>query len=111
MIYWPTNSERVTKFPNAAGYAPTGNDPALWLEVYNNVNLLCVSGGFEPDEVTPLYITKTFGAEELPEGEYTYSVKYGSGGQVLSCGLIIVGDYTPDRTEFEKTIEYEQYGS
>ena len=113
MIYWPLQAADFDcKFPNATGYTPAAEDPALWLEVRNNVNQLAASGELEDIEVSPLYITATIGqTEQMPEGEYTYTLKLGAGGLVLSSGLIIVGDYTPDRTEFEKTIEYEQYGS
>lgn len=111
MIYWPkADTELITRIPNATGYAPDGSDPALWLEVRNNVGLLAVCGGLSDYDVTPLYIEATIGdTAQMPEGEYTYALRLGAGGKMLSEGLLIVGDYTPARKEYEKTIEYEQY--
>lgn len=101
------------RIPNATGYTPAADDPALWLEVRNNVGLQVLGNGFEPDEVTPLYFATTGTnwavPEGMPEGEYTYALRLGAGGKMLSEGLLIVGDYKPARKEYEKTIEYEQY--
>lgn len=40
-------------------------------------------------------------------GEYRYEMK--SGDDVVSTGLLVIGDYTADVTEYNKTIQYEQY--
>lgn len=114
MIYWPIQADEFTmNIPNATGYTPAAGDPALWLEVRDNVGLQVYGNGFEPDTITPLYIVKSESDWAVPEGmnegEYTYTLRLGAGGVVLSEGLLIVGDYKPARTEYEKTIEYEQY--
>lgn len=112
MIYWPREAEDfVTRIPNAAGYVPADGDPALWIEVRNNVGRLSVSGGIARYDVTPLYVEATIGGTDtMPEGEYTYTVKLGSGGRVISQGLLIVGDYKGDREQYETSVNYEQYG-
>lgn len=115
MIYWPIQAEEFTmRFPNATGYTPAAGDPALWLGIRNNVGLQVVDGGWEPDEITPLYFVKTGSGRTIPEdageGEYTYTLRLGAGGIVLSEGLLVAGDYTPERKEYDKKIEYKQYG-
>lgn len=101
------------RIPNATGYTPAAGDPAPWLEVRNNVGLQVLGNGIEPDEVSPLYFVASFddwaAPEGMPEGEYTYALRLGAGGKMLSEGLLIIGNYTPTRKEYEKTIEYEQY--
>ncbi len=76
-------------------------------ELVNNVGLQVYSEAVELTE-GPLYFSGQM-AFDLPDGEYTYRLM--AGEEIISEGLAIKGDYTPDRTEFEKTIEYEQYGS
>lgn len=99
--------------PNATGYTPAAGDPALWLEVRDNVGLQVYGNGIVPNTITPLYFVESWSDWAVPEGmnegEYTYTLRLGAGGVVLSEGLLIVGDYKPARTEYEKTIEYEQY--
>ena len=46
--------------------------------------------------------------EGCPVGEYEYSVQVGS--QILSTGLLVVGELNKP-SEYEKTIQYEQYES
>lgn len=47
----------------------------------------------------------------LPEGIQTgeYEYKLEAGGNVVSTGVLIVGDYKTDITEYDKQIRYEQY--
>ena len=40
-------------------------------------------------------------------GEYKYEMK--AGDDVVSTGLLVIGEYTTDATEYNKTIQYEQY--
>ena len=115
MIYWPREAEEFTmRFPNPLGYTPADGDPALWLEIRNNVGLQVYATGMEPDEITPLYFVKTGSGwtvpEEAADGEYTYTLRLGAGGIVLSQGLLIVGDYKGDREQYETSVNYEQYG-
>ena len=46
--------------------------------------------------------------EGCPVGEYEYSVQVGD--QILSTGLLVVGELNKP-SEYEKTIQYEQYES
>lgn len=115
MIYWPKQADEFTmRIPNATGYIPAAGDPALWLEVRNNVGLRVFGNGFVPGEVTPLYFVFYEENWSVPEdwatGEYTYTLRLGAGGIVLSEGLVVIGDYTPERKEYDKKIEYKQYG-
>ena len=116
MIYWPKQADEFTiRIPNATGYIPAAGDPAVWLEIRNNVGLKVYGTGMEPDEITPLYFVKTDVSgwtvpEGAADGEYTYTLRLGAGGIVLSEGLLVVGDYTPERKEYDKKIEYKQYG-
>lgn len=115
MIYWPREAEEFTmRIPNATGYTPAEGDPALWLEVRNNVGLRVFGNGIVPVEVTPLYFEfyqENWGIpEEWATGEYSYTLRLGAGGIVLSQGLLIVGDYKGDREQYETSVNYEQYG-
>lgn len=117
MLYWPRKADEFTiEIPNAAGYVPGEDDPALWLEVRGNVSLMDFPGGVEGWAVTPLYIAVSFVdwsvPDEAQDGEYNYTLRLGADGPVLSSGLLTIGDYAPERViEYEKTTEYEQYGN
>ena len=100
--------------PNASGYTPAADDPALWLEVRNNVGLQDFPGGLDGAAVTALYISMTFDdwllSDEMPDGEYDYALRLGAKGPVISCGLLIVGDYKPaESIQYDKPTTYEQY--
>ena len=113
MIYWPKQADEFTmRIPNPLGYIPADGDPALWLEIRNNVGLQVYGAGMEPDDITPLYFVETWDDWNVSEaaGEYSYTLRLGAGGIVLSEGLLVVGDYTPERKEYDKKIEYKQYG-
>lgn len=45
--------------------------------------------------------------DDLPDGEYEYTLK--QGGIAISCGLMIIGE-PEEPSEYNKHIEYEQYG-
>lgn len=45
--------------------------------------------------------------DDMPEGEYEYTVRVGD--SVVSCGLAIVGEPAPSVTEYDNTVQYEQY--
>lgn len=47
--------------------------------------------------------------ENIPNGEYEYTLE--ASGQVLSSGILIVGDIPALSYEYEKSITYEQYES
>ena len=115
MLYWPLPPASVEwDFPN--NYSLTGEEEAtgtITLELRNDVGRWSFDGDIDPVDFTPGYIR--FGFDQQPEdsypaeGEYTYILTDGD-GRILSTGLIIVGDYTPDRSENDTTIEYNQYG-
>lgn len=100
--------------PNASGYTPAADDPALWMEVRNNVGLQEFPGELDGAAVTPMYISMTFDhgllPDEMPDGEYDYALRLGEDGPVISCGLLIVGDYQPaESIQYDKPTTYEQY--
>lgn len=115
MIYWPRQAEEFTiVIPNASGYKPAADDPALWLEVRNNVGLQEFPGVLDGAAVTARYISMTFidwgVPDEMPDGEYDYALRLGAEGPVISCGLLIVGDYQPaESIQYDKPTTYEQY--
>lgn len=45
----------------------------------------------------------------MPEGEYEYTAA--AGGEVISCGLAYIGEPKPSVTQYDNTIQYEQYRS
>lgn len=45
---------------------------------------------------------------DLPDGSYEYRFCDPS-GQVVASGCVTIGDYAPDVTRYDKTVEYEQY--
>lgn len=116
MIYWPITADALDCYiPNATGYTPADGDPDLFLELRSNVNLTAVTMTVTPASVTPLYFRFSFDGWTIPdgmvEGEYTYTLRLGEGGVVLGSGLLIVGDYAAEREQYDKSIEYEQYGN
>lgn len=42
---------------------------------------------------------------DLPDGEYEYKLK--DAGNVYSSGLLRIGDYNPERIEYENEIKYK----
>lgn len=44
----------------------------------------------------------------VANGEYQYMLTT-EDGEVLACGLMIIGDYEQDLKDYNKTIEYRQY--
>ena len=50
-------------------------------------------------------------AVELPEGiqEGEYQYRLTAGGELVSTGVLIIGDYARAKEEYNKTITYEQY--
>lgn len=45
---------------------------------------------------------------DVANGEYQYMLTT-EDGEVLACGLMIIGDYEQDLKDYNKTIEYTQY--
>ena len=117
MIYIDNTEDRQSvRIPhNGRDFNPDG----LSLELHNVVNntddeLLQyasrVSATLDGDYVK---ITFGLGANPLVVGEYQYkliSTPLMSLTEVeIGSGLAVFGDYHPERTEYNKTIEYEQY--
>ena len=46
-------------------------------------------------------------AGDMPDGEYEYTAS--AGGEVISCGLAIVGEPKAAVKEYDKLTQYEQY--
>lgn len=56
------------------------------------------------------YVRVTFRFQEkLDKGEYRYELR--SGDVVVSEGLAQIGEYEAQRRQYNKTIEYKQYGA
>lgn len=53
------------------------------------------------------YVVNVALPEGMPKGEYEY--KASAGGEVISCGLAIVGEPKATRVAYENTVTYEQY--
>lgn len=49
--------------------------------------------------------TVLFNLPDLPDGEYEYKLK--DNDNVYSTGLVRVGDYNPERIEYENEIKYK----
>lgn len=118
MIYWPLTpgTSFTLAFPNTAPGEALEWEEGAWLELENNVSLLKFGGYIDfdqmdkefcfcywtnPDDLDP--------ADYPPQGEYTYTLRRGEDGPVVSKGIMILGAYDADRTEYEQTIQYEQY--
>lgn len=118
MIYWPTTPDISFDIAIPNQYGLTSEDIAsVKFVVLNNVGRqVYPSADLQVDEVTPLWITLHLNNDSEqeqdfpPDGEYTYEV-YDDGGRLLSTGLLIFGNYHAPRTDYETTIEYEQYGN
>lgn len=119
MIYWNTTPGAAfdISVPNQFGLQPQ-EGAALRFEVLNNVGrAVYPSGVFNIDAVTPAWMVLHFSNDEEitdypPAGEYTYRaylVVAGEPDRLLSEGIMIFGDYTADRQQYDNTIQYEQY--
>jgi hypothetical protein len=53
------------------------------------------------------YVVNVELSEDVTEGEYEYTASVD--GDVVSCGLAIVGDPEPSVTSYDNSITYEQY--
>lgn len=81
----------------------------LTLEVRNTVDLTEAEIPVTTGEITPRYITLS---AKLPKGLADGSFAYrllNAAGQVVSSGLLTVGDYITGEAVFEKEISYEQF--
>lgn len=118
MIYWPSTpgAEYTIAIPNH--YGLTNGDvqgKQVHIHVRNNVGRWGIgSDGFDVDEVTPNWILLRLSNDDPmeegalpPDGEYTYEAVLGD--KTLSVGVMQFGEYTAERKEYEKPIEYEQY--
>lgn len=84
-------------------------DGSLSLKVRNTVDLTEAEIPVTKVAVTPRYVTLS---AELPEGLADGSFAYrllNAGGQVVSSGLLTIGDYVSGEAVFEKEISYEQF--
>lgn len=129
MIYWPTTpgAGYIIAVPN--NYSLTNGDvqgKQLCFHVRNNVGRWEIgSSGFTPDAVTPNWLVLTLTNDDPieegsfpPEGEYTYEAVLvtpdpdtgeATEEKILSVGIMQFGEYTAERRQYEKPIEYEQY--
>lgn len=55
------------------------------------------------------YVLNVALSDDMPEGEYEYTAT--AGGEVISCGLAIVGEPKPSTVNYANTVQYEQYRS
>lgn len=106
MIYLQNTQEaQVVYVPRSDGSRPHGD---LVFKAKNTINLEEEIDVHVADlQVSDLYY---YLAVSLPEkatdGEYEYTLSFE--GDILSTGLLVVGDYSkPD--QYEKDITYEQY--
>ena len=54
------------------------------------------------------YVTTISLPEILPAGEYSYEFRQGAA--VLAVGVLTIGEYERDTTQYQAGVEYEQYG-
>lgn len=119
MIYWNTTPGAAydISVPNQYGLQPTDGG-RLRFDVLNTMGRsVYPSGLFDIDVFTPAWLVlKLVNTEDVtdypPAGEYSYRASLVVDGQpdrLLSEGIMIFGDYTADRQQYDNTIEYEQY--
>lgn len=53
------------------------------------------------------YVLNVALTDDMPEGEYEYTAT--AGGEVVSCGLAVVGEPKPGTVKYANTVHYEQY--
>lgn len=103
MIYVNENST-VVKFPKVSFYE------ACWMKVVNQVTKKQVEWGVV--DLTPWDRVYTFNLEglvgDLEEGQYDYFIEE-EGGEVISRGIMQVGDYKEEVNVYESNIEIKQY--
>lgn len=107
MIYAKQTSDAQTLYIPRNMFMTQDGDFAL--SVKNTVGLDRMT--IKPDDVVSgrLYyeVTISFPAD-MTEGEYEYELMQGA--CQMASGLLIIGDYGEDRTEFSQSIQYKQYG-
>lgn len=124
MIYWNTTPGATFDIAVPNQYGLTADDVAgleLGFEVRNNVGLQRLVSAIAIDAITPAWIVShQENAQELqkdsfpPDGEYTYRAVLWDPDKAeevrtLSDGIMIFGNYTANREQFDKAIYYEQY--
>ena len=105
MIYWTAkpDTEYTIAFPLAAPVTDAEKDHGeLQITIRNNVGRTPL----DPDAIPP-------------EGEYTYEARLETpapdrpaeySNRVISTGLMVFGDYVPEREQYDDNkTEYEQY--
>ena len=73
--------------------------------------IIQLRGGGELSRSVQMRSTSEGGDESrsnVANGEYQYILTTEE-GEVLACGLMIIGDYEQDLKDYNKTIEYRQY--
>lgn len=73
--------------------------------------IIQLRGGGELSRSVQMRSTSEGGDESrsnVANGEYQYILTT-EDGEVLACGLMIIGDYEQDLKDYNKTIEYTQY--
>jgi hypothetical protein len=127
MIYWTAkpDTEYTIAFPLAAPVTDAEKDHGNFLlTIRNNVGRWNITGYDWDWDATPgwLYVS---GRTPLdpdaipPEGEYTYEARLevpapdhpeDYTNRVISTGLMVFGDYLPEREQYDDNkTEYEQY--
>lgn len=100
-----TRDAQEIHVPRNDGSMPNGD---LVFKARNTINLDVEIDLYVADlQVSDLYyFLAVILPEDVTEGEYEYVLKHGE--NLLSSGLLVVGDYTkPD--QYEKDVTYEQY--
>ena len=117
MIYWPMKpgTTMTIAFPNSYGFAAAGWEEDLFLEIRNDVGRWVINGEWGYVDVTANYFISYWDVPEgedypWPDGEYTYYLRRGEDGPIVSQGILFIGNFDGERNENENTTIYDQYG-
>ena len=105
MIYLQNTTEPQVVFVPKSGAVPEGN---LVFQAKSAIDLDFKIAQIVTDlRTSDLYFNLAIALPSgLPDGEYEYYL--GVGAQLLATGLLVIGE-SPESSEYQKEITYEQY--
>lgn len=98
------------RIPNSFGLEAGAWPEPLVLELRSNIDLDAVTVELADVTVGALYF-EAAGVElpALTPGEYTYRLRRGADGPVVSEGVAVAGGHDVTRTTYDKSVNYAQY--
>lgn len=107
MVYLNNTQEAQTIFIPKVFTGATGN---LSLHLRNTIDLDVVIDDVIDIQTSDLYFNLSISLPVgMVDGEYEYSLS--DNGEILSTGILVIGEMTAQTEQYNKSIQYEQYST